>query len=253
MVSPLASPVLAILLRPLQTWPKPRFLSARVKITHFVICIQVNAHFNKWKKKGVAVTQFYSISICKFNCFRNFYLNRTLLCNYWISIQNIFKTCFPIETSDEMTRLPVHNGMIGDHAHLWLCFKPSLKGMDYIKFFLYSTNMTVFFLFPMASETKFGLCHKSTFAKALDYISNITVKTTMFRWNSPGIIIWSLGITYFRWLYAPLFKSEPWILKLSKISEQFVNLKQILRKSWDTSWKPFNHVNFFQPVIKNKL
>lgn len=113
------------------------------------------------------------------------------------------------------TQTASYSGMIGDHAHLWLCFKPFLKGMDYIKFFLYSTNMTIFF-FLWLLKPSLVYATKRHLPKHLTVLA-ISVKTTMLGWNSPGIIIWSLGITYFRWLYAPLFKSEPWIITLSKI------------------------------------
>lgn len=118
-------------------------------------------------------------------------MNRTSIYNYWISVQKVFKTRLPIETSDEMARLPVYKGMSGDHAHLWLCFKPFLKSTDYVKLsILFVPNKYDYFLSFSLWLLKPNLVYstKAYLPKHLTVISNITVKTTMLR-NSPGIII----------------------------------------------------------------
>lgn len=54
--------------------------------------------------------------------------------------------------------------------HICDCFN-LLKGMDYIK--LSTFVLKIFFPMWLLKQIKFGWCQKSTFAIALDYLSNV--------------------------------------------------------------------------------
>lgn len=55
--------------------------------------------------------------------------------------------------------------------HICDCFNLLLKGMDYIK--LSTFVLKIFFPMWLLKQIKFGWCQKSTFAIALDYLSNV--------------------------------------------------------------------------------
>lgn len=120
-------------------------------------------------------------------------------------------------------------GLSWDHKHLWLCFKsfPQRNGLHKIEFyFCTQPSWLHFFLSNGFWNKSGGLCYKSTFAKALDYISKTTVQTHL-------IVTWSLGIKYFRWLVLPCLNLyEPYILNFQKYLNKLINLKQILGKSF---------------------
>lgn len=162
------------------------------------------------------------ISIYKFNCLRNFYLNRTLICNYWISVQKVFKTRLSIEKL-QMKRPDCQ------FIRAWLrsctfvsvlqAF-PQKYGLH--KSLLFVLNKYDYFLSFSLWFLKPNLVHatKAYLPKHLTILAISLPKPPCKEETHLGSLYWSLGITYFRWLFAPLFKSEPWIIKLSMISEQ---------------------------------